>query len=50
MSRPLRVLIIEGEESDARLILQSLRESGYAPFLLRLDSAQALTLALETQP
>lgn len=50
MSRPLRVLIVDGQEGDARLILQSLREGGYAPFSLRVDSAQALALALETQP
>ncbi len=48
MSRPLRVLIVEGQESDARLILQPLRESGYVPFSLWVDTAQALPLALET--
>lgn len=50
MSRPLRVLIVEADEDDARLMLQSLREGGYAPSSLRVDTAQALAVALETQP
>lgn len=50
MNQPLRVLIVEDQEDDALLILRALREGGYAPSSLRVNSAQALAVALETQP
>lgn len=50
MNQPLRVLIVEAHEDDALLILRALREGGYAPSSLRVDTAQALAVALETQP
>lgn len=50
MNRPLRVLLVEDQENDALLTLRMLREGGYAPSSLRAETAQALAVALETQP
>ena len=44
--RPLRVLLIEDSEADARLMLRELRVSGYAPTADRVDSAAGLADAL----
>ncbi|TAJ26451.1 MAG: PAS domain S-box protein [Nitrospirae bacterium] len=49
METPLHVLIVEDDENDARLMLQVLREGGYAPSSLRVETAQALAVALETE-
>ena len=55
MSRPLRVLLLEDRQDDARLILHELRRAGFEPagerveteadFLARLDPAPDLILA-----
>src|ERR1700681_283138 len=55
MSRPLRVLVLEDHQDDARLILDELRRAGFDPsgerveteteFLARLDPAPELILA-----
>src|ERR1700730_1428312 len=55
MSRPLRVLVLEDHQDDARLILDELRRAGFDPsgerveteteFLARLDPAPPLLLA-----
>jgi diguanylate cyclase (GGDEF)-like protein len=46
--RPLRLLLVEDSENDATLLIEYLREGGYDPQCTRVDSAQALTEALET--
>jgi signal transduction histidine kinase len=46
MSAPVRVLIVEDSEDDARLILRELERGGYAPEPLRVDSAHAMEQAL----
>jgi len=45
--RPLRVLIVEDSENDALLLLEHLRDGGYEPHFKRVDSADALTRALD---
>ena len=47
MVRTLRLLIIEDSEDDALLVLEELRNGGYAPDLTRVDTPQALEAALE---
>jgi PAS domain S-box-containing protein/putative nucleotidyltransferase with HDIG domain len=49
MGRPLRVLLIEDSPADATLIERSLREGGYEPSLLRVDSPETLNAALDRQ-
>ncbi len=43
---PLKVLIVEDSEDDARLLLRELRRGGYAPEPARVDSAAAMRAAL----
>jgi CheY-like chemotaxis protein len=55
MSRPLRVLLLEDSQDDARLILDELRQAGFAPefthaetepdFLALLDQVLNVILA-----
>src|SRR3989454_3184320 len=47
---PLRVLIIEDSEFDARILVSTLKQGGYQPAFQRLETAEALraTLANET--
>jgi diguanylate cyclase (GGDEF)-like protein len=45
--RPLRLLLVEDSENDATLLLEFLRQGGYAPEHTRVDSAEALNEALE---
>jgi PAS domain S-box-containing protein len=47
---PLRVLLVEDSEFDAELLLEELRRGGYEPTWERVDTATALTAALERQP
>jgi PAS domain S-box-containing protein len=47
MSRPLRVLIIEDSEDDAQLVSQDLHRAGYDVTSQRVDTAEAMTAALE---
>jgi two-component system NtrC family sensor kinase len=50
MSVPLRVLIVEDSEDDTELLLRQLRLGGFEPDWLQVDSAPALTSALEGGP
>jgi diguanylate cyclase (GGDEF)-like protein len=45
--RPLRLLLVEDSENDATLLIEHLRQGGYEPRCTRVDSAKALTEALE---
>ena len=49
MPKPLRMLIVEDSESDAELLLRTLRQAGYEPVHERVESAQALRAALNRQ-
>ncbi|HEU4494134.1 MAG TPA: PAS domain S-box protein [Rubrobacteraceae bacterium] len=46
---PLRVLIVEDSEDDARLVLRELRRGGYEPFHERVDTPEAMRRALAQQ-
>ena len=46
---PLRALIVEDSESDAALLLHALRDAGYAPTFERVQSADAMRAALQSQ-
>ena len=47
MRVPLRVLIAEDSEDDARLLLRELQRAGYEPTFERVDTPAAMTSALE---
>src|SRR2546425_3763236 len=47
MHVPLRVLIAEDSEDDARLLLRELQRAGYAPTHERVDNPAAMTAALD---
>ena len=47
---PLRVLIVEDSEDDSVLILRELRRSGFAPASQRVETPEAMRLALSQQP
>jgi PAS domain S-box-containing protein len=49
MSKPLRVLIVEDSEDDALLLLHELRKGGYTVTSERVDTAPAMSAALEKQ-
>ncbi len=49
MKTPVNVLIVEDSEDDAQLVLDELRRSGYAPVFERVETAPALTAALQRQ-
>ena len=46
---PLRVLIIEDSEFDARILVNTLRQGGYQPVFLRVETAEAMRTALKEQ-
>ncbi len=46
---PLRALIVEDSEDDALLLVQHLREGGYAPRWRRVDTPEALAAAIEAE-
>jgi PAS domain S-box-containing protein len=50
MSKPIRVLIVEDMEDDALLMVRELRQAGYEPQFVRVDTAEAMTAALADQP
>jgi len=50
MAIPLRVLIVEDSEPDARLMLRELRAAGYEPAWERVETPDAMRAALERQP
>ena len=47
---PLRVLIAEDSEDDARLLLRELERAGFDPAHERVDSASAMQAALDRHP
>src|SRR6266550_1813546 len=47
MRVPLRVLIAEDSEDDARLLLRELQHAGYQPTFERVDTPAAMTSALD---
>src|SRR2546427_2995142 len=47
MHVPLRVLIAEDSEDDARLLLRELQHAGYQPTHERVDTPAAMTSALD---
>ncbi len=50
MSEPLRLLAIEDDQADFLLLVRHLREQGLCARCTRVDSEQALDLALDTEP
>jgi PAS domain S-box-containing protein len=50
MPEPLRVLIVEDSQDDALLIVRELRRSGWELSFERVETAAAMTAALEVQP
>jgi PAS domain S-box-containing protein len=48
-SRKLNVLIVEDLESDARLLELHLQDAGYAPTVLRVETREAMSAALDRQ-
>lgn len=49
MTRPLRALIVEDSERDADLLLRELRRGGFDVTFERVDTAEAMSAALEKQ-
>jgi len=47
--RPLRLLLVEDSENDAALLIEHLRQGGYDPDCIRIDSSDALKSALERE-
>jgi signal transduction histidine kinase len=47
LSRPIRVLLVEDSDFDAALLLLELRKGGFAPEHERVETAQAMSAALE---
>ena len=45
--KPLRLLLVEDSENDAALLIEYLRHGGYEPEYIRVDSAKALSEALD---
>ena len=49
MNKPLSVLLVEDSERDAELATVALIDGGYDPTILRVDTAQMLSVALDRQ-
>ncbi len=49
MGKSLRVLIVEDSEDDALLVIRELERGGYAATFERVETAAAMTAALEKQ-
>jgi len=49
MEKPLRVLIVEDSENDARLLMRELQRGGYEVTHERVETADALSAALDRQ-
>jgi PAS domain S-box-containing protein/diguanylate cyclase (GGDEF)-like protein len=47
---PLRILIIEDSDDDARLLLREIRHGGFVPTSERVETHEAMQQALATQP
>jgi PAS domain S-box-containing protein len=50
MADPIRVLIVEDAEPDARLMVRELRRADYEPTWERVETPEAMRAALERQP
>ena len=50
MNEPLRVLIVEDSEDDALLVLRELKRGHYDVAFERVETARAMTAALNRQP
>jgi signal transduction histidine kinase len=50
MEAPLRVLLIEDSEEDARLVERELKRGGFCPCCTRVEDAQTLQYKLEERP
>jgi diguanylate cyclase (GGDEF)-like protein len=50
MGTPLRLLIVEDSEDDARLLVREVRHGGFEPAWERVETATALGDALDRQP
>ena len=50
MTTPLRCLMVEDSEDDARLVLRQLRAGGYEVISERVDTPEAMRAALDRQP
>lgn len=50
MSTPLQVLVVEDSAEDTELLLAELRRGGYDPTYERVQTADALSAALDSQP
>lgn len=48
MGKPIHILMVEDSEDDAELLLYELRRGGYEPVYRRVDTAGAMTDALQT--
>ena len=49
MDRPLKVLLVEDSDHDARLLTHELRQGGYDPLYERVETPEAMIGALEKQ-
>ncbi|MFQ5932988.1 MAG: two-component system response regulator, partial [Nitrospiraceae bacterium] len=47
MGKPLNVLIVEDSEDDTHVLLRELRRGGFEPEFERVDTAEALSTALD---
>ncbi len=50
MGKPLRVLFVEDVEQDVMLVVRALRQRGFDPSHERVDTPEAMSLALQNQP
>jgi CheY-like chemotaxis protein len=50
MGKHLRVLLIEDSQDDARLVLREIQRSGYEVESERVETAEAMRVALARQP
>lgn len=49
MATPLRVLVVDDSEDDAKLMVRELKRGGYAPSYERVDTPEAMSSALDRQ-
>ena len=50
MKKPIRILIVEDSEADAKLLLLELQRNGYDPIWERVQTAEAMQAALDREP
>ena len=48
-AKTLRILIVEDSEDDAQLLLRQLRKNGYHPLATRVETAEEMNQALDSQ-